>query len=418
MRIIADLQIHSRYARATSKNIDIKNLEKYARIKGLNLLGTGDFTHPLWFKEIKENLKGEDGIYKTETGFSFMLQCEVSNIYSQDGKVRKIHNMILAPSFEIVEQINEHLSKKGNLSSDGRPIFGKYTSYELVEDMKKIDKKIEIIPAHIWTPWFSLFGANSGFDTVKECYKEQTKHIFALETGLSSDPAMNWRISQLDDFVLVSNSDAHSFWPWRLGRECNIFDLKELTYDNVINAMKTRDGFVETIEVNPNFGKYHYTGHRKCNVVLSPEESAKLKNICPKCGRKLTVGVMERVEELADREPGFKPKNSIPFRSLIPLSEILATILKTTVATQKTWREYYNLVNKRSEFDILLYTEESDLKKLTDERIAEAIIKNRKGEIEIKPGYDGVYGVPILDEKEKEEKIEIKHGQKGLDEFY
>jgi len=420
MRIIADLHIHSRYARATSKNLNIKNLEKYGRIKGLNLIGTGDFTHPSWLEELKKELTEENGILKTETGYPFMLQTELSNIYSEGDKVRKIHNIILAPCFETVDQINEHLSKKGNLKADGRPIFGKYPCYELVEDLKKIDKRIEVIPAHIWTPWFSLFGANSGFDTVEGCFRDQTKHIFAMETGLSSDPGMNWRLSQLDKYTLVSNSDSHSFWPWRLGREANIFELKELTYDNIISAIKTRQGFIETIEVNPSFGKYHFTGHRACNIVLEPKDSVKINDICPVCKRKLTVGVLQRVEELADRDSGFKPEGAIPFRSLLSLSDILASLLNTTVATQKVWKEYYNLVVKgRSEFDVLLDVPLEELKKLTDEKTAAAIIKNREGKVEIRPGYDGVYGVPLVGEKtEVKEETKPAVAQKGLNEFY
>jgi len=420
MRVITDLHIHSKYSRATSKNLDIQSLEKYGKIKGLNLIGTGDFTHPVWLKELKESLTEENGLLKTKTGFNFILQAEISNIYSETEKVRKIHHVLLAPSFEVVDQINELLDKKGNLMADGRPIFGKYPSYQLVEDLKSISDKIEIIPAHIWTPWFSLFGANSGFNTIKDCYRDQLKHIYALETGLSSDPAMNWRLSQLDKYTLVSNSDSHSFWPWRLGRESNVIEMKQLSYDNVIKALRTKEGFVETIEVDPNFGKYHYTGHRKCNIVVGPEESAKMNKICPVCRRQMTVGVMERVEELADRKDGFKPSNAIPFKSLISLSDILSAFLGTGVATQKVSKEYNQLVKDDiSEFNILLDLSFDELKKLTDERIAAAIIQNREGKVKIKPGYDGVYGVPMIGEV-KEEKIKpVKAGaQKGLEDFY
>ncbi|MBU4283692.1 MAG: endonuclease Q family protein [Nanoarchaeota archaeon] len=423
MRIIADLHIHSKHSRATSKQLNIQNLEKYARIKGLNLLGTGDFTHPIWIKELKSELiEDGTGILKTKTGFNFILQTEISLMYTQDGKGRKIHNVILAKNFDIVEQITEQLKKIGRVDYDGRPIFG-IKCPEFVEMMKEIDKDIEIIPAHVWTPWFSLFGSNSGFDSVEQCFKDQTKHIHALETGLSSDPAMNWRLSMLDKYTLVSNSDLHSFWPWRIGRECNIFDLKELSYDLLLNAIRTKQGLVETIEVDPSYGKYHFDGHRNCNVCMSPNESLKNKDICPVCGRKLTIGVLHRVEELADRPAGFKPKDAVPFKKLIPLSEILSKLLNSGVASQKIWKAYYNLVNEsRPEIDILLNLPLDKLKKITNEKIAEAIINIRNGKIKIQPGFDGEYGYPLFSDKDvKEEVVELKqvskNKQKGLNEF-
>ena len=423
MKIIADIHIHSRYSRATSKQLNIENLEKYARIKGPNLLGTGDFTHPEWIKELKSELiEAGTGILKTKTGFKFILQTEISLMYKQDEKSRKIHNIILAKNFDIVEQITEQLKKIGRVDYDGRPIFG-IKCPDFVEMMKEIDKGIEIIPAHVWTPWFGLFGSKSGFDSVQECFKDQTKHIHALETGLSSDPAMNWRLSMLDKYTLVSNSDLHSFWPWRIGRDCNIFDLKELSYDSLLNAIKTKQGFLETIEVDPSYGKYHFDGHRNCNVCMNPDESLKHKDICPVCGRKLTIGVLHRVEELADRPAGFKPKHAVPFKRLIPLSEILSKILNVGIATQKTWKAYYDLVNEsRSEMDVLLDLSFNELKKVSDEKIAEAIINNRNGKIKIQPGFDGEYGYPIFSEKDvKEEVVELKqankHKQKGLNEF-
>ncbi|MBU3942169.1 MAG: endonuclease Q family protein [Nanoarchaeota archaeon] len=423
MRIIADLHIHSKYSRATSKQLNIENLEKYARLKGPNLLGTGDFTHPLWIKELKSELTDDGtGILKTKTGFNFILQTEISLMYTQDEKSRKIHNVILARNFDIVEQITEYLKKHGRVDYDGRPIFG-IKCPEFVENLKQIDKDIEIIPAHIWTPWFSLFGSKSGFDTVEGCFKDQSKHIHALETGLSSDPAMNWRLSSLDKYTLISNSDLHSFWPWRIGRECNIFDLKELNYDSILKAIRTKQGLKETIEVDPSYGKYHFDGHRNCNVCMSPNESLKNKDICPVCGRKLTIGVLHRVEELADRPAGFKPKNAVPFRSLIPLSEILSKLLNSGIATQKTWKAYYDLVNEsRSEMDVLLDSSFDGLKKITNEKIAEAIINIRNGKIKIQPGFDGEYGYPLFSDKDiKEESVEPKqankHKQKELNEF-
>jgi len=423
MRIIADLHIHSKYSRATSKELNIKNLEKYARLKGLNLLGTGDFTHPLWLKELKNELSEDGtGILKTKTGFNFILQTEISLMYLQDGKSRKIHNVILARNFDVVGQIIEYLKKYGRVDYDGRPIFG-IKCPEFVEIMKEIDKDVEIIPAHVWTPWFGLFGSKSGFDSVEECFKDQSKHIHALETGLSSDPEMNWRLSSLDKYALVSNSDMHSFWPWRIGRECNIFDLKELGYDLILKAIRTKQGLIETIEVDPSYGKYHFDGHRNCNVCMSPMESLKNKDVCPVCRRKLTIGVLHRVEELADRPAGFKPKDAVPFKSLIPLSEILSRLLNSGIATQKTWKAYYDLVSEsRSEINILLNLPLDELKKITNERTAEAIINVRNGKIKIQPGFDGEYGYPIFSDKDiKEDVVEPKyankHKQKGLNEF-
>ena len=390
MKIISDLHVHSRFSRATSNTINIPNLEKYAKIKGLNLLGTGDFTHPEWIKELKNELTEDgSGILKTKTGFNFLLQTEISLIYSQDGKGRRVHNIVLAKNLDIVDQINTQLRKKGRLDYDGRPIFG-ISCVEFVEFMKNIDKGIEIIPAHIWTPWFSMFGSNSGFDSIKECFKEKTDEIHAIETGLSSDPAMNWRLSQLDNLSIVSFSDLHSYWPWRIGREATIFNCK-LDYDEIIKSLRNKS-IEMTIEVDPNYGKYHLDGHRACNVCLEPKESLKNKNICPKCKRPLTVGVLQRVEHLADRNEGFKPKDAVPFKSLIPLSEILSALLGTALSSQKTWKEYNNLINKfGSELNVLLEAEKKELEKTANEKIAEAIISNREGKIKIKPGYDGVY---------------------------
>ncbi|MBW2975826.1 endonuclease Q family protein [Candidatus Woesearchaeota archaeon] len=423
MRIISDLHIHSRFSRATSKTLNIANLEKYAGIKGLNLLGTGDFTHPEWIKELKNELTEDGtGILKTKTGFNFLLQTEISLIYSQSGKGRRVHNVVLAKSFDVAEQINNQLRKKGRLDYDGRPIFG-MSCVEFTELMKNIDKDIEIIPAHIWTPWFSLFGSNSGFDSVKECFQEKAKEIHAIETGLSSDPAMNWRLSQLDSFSIVSFSDLHSYWPWRIGREATVFNCK-LDYDEIISSLKNKK-IESTIEVDPSYGKYHFDGHRACSICLSPKEAIKNKNNCPKCGKKLTIGVLHRVEELADREEGYKPKDAIPFKSLIPLSEILSSLLGTSLSSQKIWKEYYNLVNKfGSELNVLLEAEKEELEKAADEKVAEAIINNREGKIKINPGYDGVYGQPVFSSEnnfkniENQERQKHKENQQGLSKFF
>ncbi len=419
MKIIADLHIHSKYSRACGKELDIKNLEKYSKIKGVGLLGTGDFTHPIWIKEIKEELKEDgSGILHTKTGFPFVLQTEICLIYTDKGKGRRIHNIVLAPNLDVVDQITEYFLKHGRIDYDGRPIF-KITCPDFTESLKKISKDIEIIPAHVWTPWFSLFGSMSGFDSVEEAFDDQSKNIYALETGLSSDPAMNWRLSKLDKYTLVSNSDLHSFWPWRIGREANVFDI-ELTYNNLINAIRTKKGFLHTVEVDPNYGKYHLDGHRACNICLEPKESIKNNNICPKCKRNLTIGVLHRIEELADRDEGFKPKDAIPFKSLIPLSEILSVLLNSSVASKKTWQEYNKLIaNFNSEYNVLLDAKKEDLIKASNEKIADAIIKAREGKIKIKPGYDGEYGQPIFENNADNEKEEIKENrQQGLNKFF
>ncbi len=412
MKIISDLHIHSRFSRATSKALDIKNLEKWAKIKGVNLLGTGDFTHPEWIKELKKELVEDgSGILKTKTGFPFVLSTEISLMYSQGNKGRKIHNVILAPNFEVVQQITDYLKKRGRVDYDGRPIFG-IKCPEFVESLKQISDKIEIIPAHIWTPWFSLFGSKSGFDSVEECFQNQAKHIHALETGLSSDPAMNWRLSQLDKFQMVSFSDCHSFWPWRLGREATIFDIK-LTYYDLIKALRTGIGLSGTIEVDPSYGKYHWDGHRVCDICLNPKETKKLGGICPVCGRALTIGVAYRVEELADRPEGYKPKNKPDFRALMPLSELIATSLNTKQLYGKKIFEIYNkLISEfNSEFSVLLDAPEEKLKEIVSEKLAKLIMLNRIGQIKIKPGYDGVYGEALLDGQErptKQKQIKVK----------
>lgn len=412
MKIFSDLHIHSRFSRATSKELNIDNLVKYAKIKGINLLGTGDFTHPIWLKELKDELKEDGtGILKSKEGFEFLLSTEVSNIYMQDGRQRRVHNLIFAKDFETVDQINEWLSKKGRLDYDGRPIFG-FDCAELVENVIGISKDCLVIPAHIWTPWFSLFGSKSGFDRIEDCFQEQTKNIFALETGLSSDPEMNWRLSSLDRFSLVSFSDLHSFWPWRIGREATVFEVKELTYDNIAKALRTKEGLVETIEVDPAYGKYHYDGHRGCGVSLSPEEARRLNNICPVCKRPLTIGVLHRVEELADREEGFVPEGSKPFRSLIPLSEIISIVLGSSLNSRRVWEEYNKMIKAfGSELKILMEVSKERMKNVVNEKIVDLILKVRSGEMKIKAGYDGVYGKLLMNGRK------TKKPQKTLKEF-
>lgn len=422
MNYIADLHIHSRFSRACSTALDINNLEKWARIKGVNLLGTGDFTHPEWIKELKQNLTEDgSGVLKTKTDFPFILQTEISLIYTQAEKGRRIHNVVLAPNFEVVDQITEYLKKHGRVDYDGRPIF-KISCDNFLYDLRKISLDIEVIPAHIWTPWFSLFGSKSGFDSVHECFKDQEKYIHALETGLSSDPAMNWRLSQLDKYNLVSFSDLHSFWPWRMGREATIFDMKSLSYANLLRALRSGEGLTATVEVNPSYGKYHFDGHRNCNVVMDPKQSLEHKNTCPKCKREMTLGVVYRVNALADREEGYKLKNAKPYHTLLPISEILAKMLNRTLISKAVWTEYNKLIKRfGSEYYILLDSKEEHLKEITHKKIAEAIIANRQGKLKVEPGYDGVYGelqLEEIDSNEVEQDEIPKPSQRGLSDFF
>jgi uncharacterized protein (TIGR00375 family) len=397
---IADLHIHSKYSRGTSKFLDLGSLSAGAKIKGLHLLGTGDFTHPLWLKELKKDLEEDaEGVFSFN-GTKFVLSTEISLAYKQDGKGRRVHNVILAPDFGAVDQINEWLDTKGRRDYDGRPIFG-FSSMELMENLIGISKDTEIIPAHAWTPWFSLFGSKSGFDSIKECFQEKSKYIHAIETGLSSDPAMNWRLSQLDGITLVSNSDSHS--AAKLGREANAFDLPEnFCYNDLVQSIRTRKKFLFTIEVDPSYGKYHADGHRKCNVRLSSREAERLKNICPACKKPLTIGVLHRVEELADRDAGYKPKGAIDFRSLIPLRELIAVFAGQGAATKKVLSIYSRLIEKfGNEFNVLLNTKKKELEKAADARLADLIIASREEKIKIEPGYDGVYGKIILGQEFK-----------------
>lgn len=391
MKVITDLHIHSRYARACSKEITIPSLEKHARQKGITLLGTGDFQHPKWLPELKENLiEDETGILKTKTGYPFILQTEISLVYTHKGKGRRVHHLLLAPNFEIATQIQEALSKRGRIDYDGRPMLN-ITSPLFVEMLKSISDQIEIIPAHAWTPWFSIFGSKSGYDTLQQCFEDQTKHIHAIETGLSSDPEMNWRLSQLDKISLVSFSDSHSSVPWRIGREATIFETKKLTYDEIINSIRTGEGISETIEFYPEEGKYHYDGHRTCNVVKHPSHED--NDACPVCKKQLTLGVLHRVEQLADRPHGYKPKNAKPYTKLIPLAELIAFANGTTVATQKVYKKYYELLkNFDNELQILLEAPPEKLAAVAETQLVQLIIKARNQQIKFKPGYDGVYG--------------------------
>ncbi|MCX6721189.1 MAG: endonuclease Q family protein [Candidatus Staskawiczbacteria bacterium] len=408
MIFAGDFHIHSKFSRATSPSMDLENLDRWARIKGIKVLGTGDFTHPAWFGDIKEKLSpAERGLFKLKNGDSptrFILTSEISCIYSKGGKVRKVHIIVFAPSINAVEKINEKLNQIGNLHSDGRPILG-LDAKELAKIVLDADENCLVVPAHAWTPWFSVFGSKSGFNSLEECFEDYTKYIYTIETGLSSDPAMNWRLAQLDKITLISNSDAHS--PKKIGREANIFDT-ELSYDAIVDAIKLKDKtkFLYTIEFFPEEGKYHYDGHALCNLSLSPEQSKKYNNICPKCGKPLVIGVLNRVEELADSPEGFVPKNSIPFKSLIPLEEIIADSMGVSLASKEVGRHYNNLIkNLGSEFKILLDVSRQDIAKISLPEIAEGVMRVREGKVNIAPGYDGVYGkIKIFSDRENNKK--------------
>lgn len=395
MKFIADLHIHSKYSRATSKDMNFESLDKWAKIKGIKVMGTGDFTHPAWFKEIQNQLEpAEPGLFKFKNGTSetrFLLTAEISSIYSQGGRCRRIHNLVFAPSLEVVEKINTTLGWQGNLKSDGRPILG-ISSIELAKIVFNISPEAVIVPAHIWTPWFSMFGSMSGFDTIEECFGDYAKNIFAIETGISSDPEMNWRLSQLDRISFISNSDSHS--ARRIGREANVFDT-ELSYDGIISALKNKSPktFLYTIEFYPEEGRYHYDGHRACNVVLSPEETKKINGICPKCGKKLTIGTLNRVDVLADRPVGYKPENYIPFKKLVPLEEIIAESFGVGAVSKKVQTEYDKLINIfGNELNILFDVNLKDIEVNSSDRLAEGIKRVREGKIHVEPGYDGEYG--------------------------
>jgi len=395
MKFIADFHLHSKYSRATSPQMDLENLDKWAKIKGIKILGTGDFTHPEWLKNLKEKLEpAEAGLFKLKNNDSetrFLLTTEVSCIYSKKERVRKIHIILFSPSFEICDKINIHLGWIGNLKADGRPILG-LDAKELSKIVLNISQDCLIVPGHIWTPWFSLFGSKSGFNSIEECFEEYTKYIFAGETGLSSNPAMNWRLSALDKITLISNSDSHS--PFRIGRESNVFDT-EISYSAIIEAIKSKNPlkFLYTVEFFPEEGKYHYDGHRICGISLSPQESKKYNNICPNCGRPLTIGVLNRIEELADRPVGFKPATFIPFKSLVPLVEIIADALGLLSGAKQVNEEYNRLIEKfGNEFKVLLEASRQDLEAATLSEIAEGIVRVREGRVNIEPGYDGVYG--------------------------
>jgi len=405
---VADFHIHSKYSRATSKNMDVPHLVQWARHKGVTLLGSGDFTHHLWLEELRHYLEPlpKKGLF-VYNGVRFILSVEVSNIFSQNGKVYRVHNVIMVPSLKMAKEVNKMLSFHGNLSSDGRPIFG-MSCKQLTKELFGISDDIMFIPAHIWTPWFSVFGSNSGFDSLEEAFDEYTDKITALETGLSSDPAMNWRLSALDRYSLVSNSDAHS--PQRIGREANIFDC-ELNYWEIKKVLETKDvsKFLYTVEFFPEEGKYHYDGHRNCHIRLHPKETKKNNGICPVCGKPLTKGVLYRVEELADRPEGFIPENATGYKSLVPLDEIIAETKGMDKKSKTVEREYMRLIDEfGSEFNLLVNIPEGELFSKLPPRIAEGIKHVREKQLKVLPGFDGEYGtIKIFDEEDKKEKQQM-----------
>jgi len=404
--IIADLHIHSKYSRATSKDLDIENLVKWARIKGVNMLGTGDFTHPIWLKELKEKLKEDKGIlwYEDEKGkFPFILSSEISLIFSQEGKGRRVHLVFLAPSFEVVDKINCFLDNKGRRDYDGRPIFG-ISCIDFVMEMRNISKDIEIIPAHIWTPWFGVFGSKGGFYDLEKAFGDQKQYIHAIETGISSDPEMNWRVKDLENISIISFSDLHSFWPWRLAREATIFngDIEEISYKDILEQIRN-NSFKATIETEPSYGKYHWDGHRNCGFSCAPEKTEELKGICPKCNKSLIVGVESGIKKRADLPVGSLPSKAKPFFKILPLHELIAFYLECGINTKKVWEIYNNLIEKfGNEFNILLKIDRGELIKAlpNNEKLVQLIIDNRIANLKIQPGYDGEYGKIVLKENQ------------------
>ena len=419
MRQIADLHIHSKYSRACSRELNLENIEKTCRIKGVDIIATGDFTFPDWFKSINEELEEieDTGLYKLKRKqdgkIKFLLSTELALIYKKYDKVRRIHIMLHAPNLKAVKELNDYLDKRYNIRSDGRPILG-MGAEELTELCLKIDPGFLIYPAHIWTPWFAVFGSKSGFNSMEECFGDWTSHIYAYETGLSSDPEMNWRLSALDKLTLLSNSDAHSL-P-NIAREANVFELNKVSYSEIYNVIKNkatafkplpdRKSYLDyTIEFYPEEGMYHLDGHRNCGVCFSPEETKKNKCICPKCKKDLVIGVMNRVQELADRPAGFKPEGTPGFKKIVELDKIVAEVFNVKSRNSKRVQaEYANLIKKiGTEMKILLDEPLDNLKKMAQPLIVEGIKRAREGSVIIKPGFDGQYGsVKIFSDKEKQ----------------
>ncbi len=405
MRVIADLHTHSRFAMACSSSISIEGIDLTCKKKGIKLIGTGDFTHPKWLKELKEGLEpAEEGFFKakgSQTGVRFVLSAETSTVYNANGDSKRIHHCMLVPDFASADAINDILSKKGDLAADGRSQVS-MSSMELVESVMGASKGAFVFPAHAWTPFFGALGIYSRYNSLKEVYGDQEKHIHALEQGLSADPAMNWRISALDKYTLLSNSDMHSL-P-KIGREANVFEVEEdeFSYKTITDSMRAKDTsrIKLNIEFFPEEGKYHFDGHRGCRFSVDPEHS-EIKN-CPVCGKRLTVGVLHRVNDLADRPSGYVPKGSVPYMKLVPLLEVISYVMKKTAYSPLVAREYDKLVGRfGTEFDILMSIPEGEISAFTDPDIAKAIANVRDGNISITPGYDGNFGVLDLLSRDK-----------------
>lgn len=427
MKFIADLHIHSKYSRATAKNLDFENLYYTAQMKGITVVGTGDFTYPAWIADIESKLEEtEPGLFSLKKEIAgdidktipkncrnpvrFILQTEISNIYKKDGRVRKNHNLVYFPDIAGVKQFNARLDAIGNIKSDGRPILG-LDAADLLAIMLDVNDKGFFVPAHIWTPWFSMFGSKSGFDSIEECFGSLKKHIFAVETGLSSDPPMNWRVRDLDDVRLISNSDAHS--PGYLGRNASVFDT-DLSFFHIRRALEKNDleHYQGTLDMFPHQGKYHYDGHRKCNICLNPAATAQIDGICPECGKKVTYGVLNRVQELAERPEGYVPENRHGYKSIIPLADILSEIFEVGPKTKKVAAYYAKAVETLGpELGILLDKSFEEIETANVPLLAEAVKKMRTGEVNIDPGYDGEYGKVNLFSRQEKERLK---GEKNL----
>lgn len=407
---ILDLHIHSKYSRACSRDLELPNIAAGCVRKGIDIVSTGDFTHPKWFEHIKESLTEEnDGTYRLKTynlklTTKFLLGTELSCIKKHKGETRRLHLCVFAPNIEVVEKFNNKLEKMGfNLKSDGRPILG-LTAKELLEIMLEVDKRMVLIPAHAWTPWFGVFGSKGGYDSLQDCFEDLAPHVFAIETGLSSDPAMNWRCLMLDKIALISNSDAHS--TAKLGREANVMEFeseKDITYDSIMDKIKNQQ-IKYTIEFFPEEGKYHFDGHRDCKFVCHPKETKRLGGICPKCKKPLVIGVMNRVEELANSDAGGHGR--APYKSLVPLPEIIADVFECGVGTKRVKEVYESLIKKLgNEFYILIDAKLPEIEKASTKEIADAIDRVRRGNIFIQPGYDGEFGVVKVFEEGKKQRV-------------